>query len=127
MITLKLLLWLLPIGANIYADRKGRKPNYIQMFVIRGMAAIAHGILFNPHNMWDYAPVFVFQITSFWILFEIGLNIVTKKPILYYDRKEGDSGTIDRFFKWAGPGAHLVAKLAALVLCILSIIVIYNR
>lgn len=127
MTTLLLLLWLLPIAGNIYLDRNGRKPNYLQMFILRGMAAILHGVLFNPQNWNDYFPVFIFQVTSFWLFFEAGLNIVRNKPLLYYDHFEGDSGWIDRLFKWAGPTAHAIAKIAILILCILSIVVIYNR
>lgn len=126
MTTLLLLLWLIPIAANVYVDRKGRKPNYVIMFILRGMVAIGHGILFNPQNMWDYVPVFIFQVTSFWLIFEIALNIVRGKDILYYDRSEGDSGIIDRFFKWTGPTAHFFAKLAALILCFLAVIKIYH-
>ena len=126
-ITVFLLVWLLPIGANVWADRTGRKPNYLMMFILRGMAAILHGVMFQPENWGEYFPVFVFQVTSFWLFFEAALNIVRKKPLLYYDMKEGDSGWIDRFFKWTGKPAHTVAKIAALILMILSIIVIYHR
>jgi len=49
-LTLKLLLWLIPIALNVWIDRNGRKPNYLLMFILRGFAAILHGILFNPHK-----------------------------------------------------------------------------
>lgn len=126
MTTLFLSLWLIPIAVNIYADRNGAKRNYLQVNIIRGAAAILHAILFNPQNTIEWIPILIFQVTSFWILFEIGLNLVRGNPLLYYDSKEGDSGIIDRFFKWAGPTAHFVAKLAALILCVLSGIVIYH-
>lgn len=125
--TFFLLLWLLPIAANVWADAKGRKPNYLMMFVIRGMAAILHGILFDPQNLKDYFPVFVFQVTSFWLLFEIGLNIVRKKPILYYDTTEHDSGWIDKFFSFTGREFHFFCKVIALLLIVFSIIVIYSK
>jgi len=127
MITLFLLLWLLPIVGNVYLDRTGRKPNYLIMFILRGMAAILHGILFNPHNLYDYLPIFIFQITSFWIVFEISLNLVRGKHWLYYDHSEGDSGIIDRFFMWAGEKAHGIVKILCFIVMVLSIIVIYNR
>lgn len=126
MITLFLSLWAIVPAANVYADRNGRKPNYIIMFILRGAAAILHAILFNPQNTIDWLPILIFQVTSFWILFELGLNMVRGNPLLYYDNFEGDSGILDRFFKWAGPTAHFVAKLAALILCVLSGIVIYH-
>lgn len=142
MVTFILLLWLIPIAANVYADRNGRKPNYLQMFIIRGMAAIFHAILLDvsvgyfPENLWDYSaldmllmwmPILLFQTTSFWIVFEISLNIVRGRELFYFDRKERDSGIIDRVFDALGSGAHLLAKIAALVVCILSIVVIYGK
>lgn len=125
--TLLLLLWLIPIAVNIYIDKDGKKPNYLMVFVVRGMAAILHGILFNPQNWNDYFPVFIFQITSFWLLFEIGLNLLRGREVFYYDRKEHDSGWIDKIFDKLGNGAHLAAKVGCFVLMILSIIVIYAK
>lgn len=126
-IALKLFLWLIPIGLNVYADKDGRKPNYLLMFVLRGAAAILHGVLFNPQDVTDYWPVFLFQVTSFWLLFEIILNIVRGREVFYYDRKEKDSGWIDRFFAWAGPFWHFFAKIVAAALMVWSIIMIYKR
>jgi hypothetical protein len=126
-IALKLLLWLIPIGLNVYADKDGRKPNYLMMFVLRGAAAIIHGVLFNPQNMTDYWPLFLFQVTSFWLIFEIALNIVRGREVFYYDRKEKDSGWIDRLFAWAGPVWHFIAKLITFALMVWSIILIYKR
>jgi hypothetical protein len=127
MIAFFLLLWLIPIAANVLADRNGRKPNYLVMFILRGMAAILHGVLFEPDNFGEYFPVLVFQVTSFWLIFEATLNYLREKPLLYYDTVEKDSGYIDRFFAWAGNPAHTIAKVCTLILCILSIIVIYAR
>lgn len=126
-IAFKLLLWLIPIGLNVYADKDGRKPNYLMMFVLRGMAAILHGVLFNPQNMGDYWPVLLFQVTSFWLIFEIALNIVRGREVFYYDTKEKDSGWLDRLFAWAGPFWHFFAKLVTFALLIWSIILIYKR
>ncbi len=122
-----LLLWLIPIAANVYMDRKGRKPNYIQMFLLRGMAAILHAILFNPHNVYDWLPILIFQVTSFWLIFEIALNLVRGKHFLYYDHLEGDSGYIDRFFAWAGEKFHAVCKMLCFAVMVWSIIVILHR
>lgn len=142
MVTFILLLWLIPIAVNVYADRNGRKPNYGMMFVIRGMAALTHAIIFDlvcdyfPDNLhlysvWQlflmYLPLLLFYTTSFWILFELALNIVRKRELFYYDRKEDDSGWIDQIFDVLGNGAHLIAKVIALTVCVLSIMVIYSR
>lgn len=142
MVTLILLLWLIPIAANVYWDRNGRKPDYLQMFVIRGMAAIVHGVILDivcsifPENLWSYSvlelflmwlPILLFQTTSFWLLFEAALNIVRGRELFYFDRKERDSGWIDKIFDGLGNGAHLIAKILALITCVISIMVIYNR
>jgi len=142
MITFILLLWLIPIAVNVYLDRNGRKPDYLQMFVIRGMVAIVHGVILDitcnifPDHLWTYSawqlfliwlPLLLFQVTSYWILFELALNIVRGRELFYYDRKERDSGWIDKLFDTLGNGAHLAAKLMALLICILSIINIYNH
>ena len=137
MLTFKLLLWLIPIALNVWADWKGRKPNYTLMFILRGGAAILHGILIIPTDVpqwtmsgWEllmlWLPYFTFQITSFWIFFELALNILQKRDnLLYYDIKEKDSGYIDRFFAWAGPTWHAVAKGVAFIVMVLSIAVIF--
>lgn len=126
-IAFKLLLWLIPIGINVYADKDGRKPNYLLMFILRGMAAILHGVLFNPQNMGDYWPVLLFQVTSFWLIFEIALNLVRGRAVFYYDTKEKDSGWLDRFFAWAGSFWHFFAKLVTFAILIWSIILVYKR
>lgn len=128
-IFLKLFIWFIPILANIIADRKGRKPNYLMMLVLRAMAAILHGALFITESnsyWWQWWPVILYQITSFWIFFELGLNFIRHNPPLYYDHKEGDSGWLDELFKWAGPVLHLIAKIVCLVLLIFSIWKIYQ-
>lgn len=143
MITIKLLTWFVVIIAFIIIDRKitkgGGKPNYIQYFIGRGFAAILHGAWILPTGpipawemtAWEllisWLPYLLFQVCSFWIVYEIGRNIWTKKPLLYYDQKENDSGIIDRFFAWTGPVFHAIVKVAALVIMILSIITIYTN
>ena len=141
MVTLMLLLWLIPIGVNVYMDRNGRKPDYLKMFVLRGIAAIVHGVLFDivvgylPDNLHTYSvwglfvlwlPLLTFQVTSFWIIFELALNRVRGREWLYFDRKERDSGWVDQIFDALGNGAHLAAKIAALILLILSTISLYR-
>jgi hypothetical protein len=121
---LLLLLWLVPIAINIYADKDGDKPNYLQVFILRGFCAILHGALFNPQGWVDYEPILIFQVTSYWLLFEIGLNAVRGRALLYYDTVEKDSGWIDRFFALAGREWHLAAKISAFILMVWSIIVI---
>lgn len=133
-IALKLLIWLLPITANIIADADGRKPNYAAMFFLRAFAFIAYGLLWTlPTYGWflKWWPVALLQLTSYWLFFELGLNIAynirenENRSLLYYDRKEKDSGWIDRFFA-RFPHLHKPAKILAAVGMVVSIIYIYK-
>jgi hypothetical protein len=130
MITLYLILWFVFIGLESYRNYylievKKSRPIYIQSFIGRCMAAILHGVLFDPQVMADYAPVFFFQLTSFWILFDLSLNYFRKKPLLYMGEK---SGWIDRAFIWLNSDAWLFfCKVLSLVVCVFSIIVICTR
>ena len=130
MTTLYLLIWIGFIGLEAYRNYfiieiKQTRPNYLQSFVIRAMAAILHGILFNPHNMGDYWPVLLYQGISFWILFELLLNYIRQKPLLYYGE---NSGWLDRGFTWIGSrNFHFYCKVIAGLICLFSIIVIYSR
>ncbi len=128
MITLYLLIWFLVPEANAYIDRKGRKPIYIQTFIFRGIAAFFHWCIFiRTPDQWPLLVwLIVFQLTAFWIWFEIRLNLYRGKPILYYDTTENDSGWIDRFFAKLGLKWHLAAKVTALVTMIISIVRIYQ-
>ena len=147
MITLLLIIWIvLIIPAFNYYDyrvtRKGGKPEYKLYFIIKGALAIVHGALMLAVNQdsktvysdltaWQltvvWAPYLLFQITSFWIEYELIRNLWTRRQWDYYDSKEKDSGWIDRFFAWAGRPFHVFVKLCALAICVLSIIVIYQR
>ena len=132
MITLKLFIWLLPIAFNVWTDRKGRKPDYLVMFILRGCAAIlylgwvwdAQGGYHLIDDVVNLTPLIMFMVTSWWLFFEAGLNFVRKKPLLYYDTKEKDSGWIDRFFA-KYQKLHTPAKLLAILLLLLSLTDIY--
>lgn len=141
-----LLLWhLVILGFNIW-DRKvtknGGKPSYLQYFLIRGFAAIVHGGLmlivfedaytnYGSLSGWQllalWFPYLTFQVTTFWIQYELVRNHWSGEAFLYYDTVEKDSGIVDRFFAWTGPTYHALAKLIAFVICILCVIVIYTR
>lgn len=126
MTTLLLLLWLVPIAANIYADRNGRKPNYLQMFILRAMASLIHMFFFvrSPEQWQLILWLIVFQTTSFWLLFEGILNLVRGRELFYYDRVEKDSGWIDRFFA-NKQGLHFAAKVICFAFMVYSITRVY--
>jgi hypothetical protein len=134
MINLLLLLpWFIPIWLNAYLDRNGAKRDYRIVFIFRGAAAIFHGVLmqvspsYSCDFYWpEYFPILCFQVTSYWIFFELILNAYRNNPALYFDQKEKDSGWVDRFFAWK-PTLHLFVKVLAFIVMVLSIIVIYKK
>jgi hypothetical protein len=132
MITLKLLIWLLPIAFNVWTDRKGRKPDYLVTFIIRGIASIlylgwvwdAQGGYHLIEDVVNLTPLIMFMVTSWWLFFEVGLNLVRGKNLLYFDTVEKDSGWIDKFFA-KYQKLHTPTKLFALLIMALSIYTIY--
>ncbi len=132
MITLKLLIWLLPISFNVWTDRKGRKPDYLVMFILRGCAAIlylgwvwdAQGGYHLIEDVVNLTPLVMFMVTSWWLFFEVGLNLVRGKNLLYFDTVERDSGWIDKFFA-KYQKLHTPTKLFALLIMLISIYTIY--
>ena len=138
MIILKLLTWLLVIAGNVYADRNRRKPNYLLVNCMRGALMIVHAVFVLPYPdyrcdyqcmSWyeplvPYMPIFLFQLTSYWVFFPLALNLVWGEHWLYYDIKEKDSGWVDMLFAWAGWKAHLLSKILAFIVMVLCVVVI---
>lgn len=93
-----MLIWILFIAIEIYRNYYiievvESRPDYLQSFIIRGIAAILHGVLVGVTEPSDWYPILLYQALSFWILFDISLNLVRRKPILY---KGETSGYLDR-------------------------------
>lgn len=124
---LKLLPWIAFIIGHAFFDfyriGKDEKPVYLQSFIIRGMVALLHALLFNPKDTIDWMPVLVFQVTSFWLIFPLFLNGLRRKPALYVG---AESGWIDGYFL-NHPVNQIIANVAVLVLMILSMTVIYHK
>lgn len=144
MINLLLLsTWFIPIFINAWLDRKGAKRIYWQVNGMRVIAMIIHaGPIMQmleeysfdwPELAYELVPILVFQVTSFWSFFELTLNYLQGRRgwnhdgLLYFDRKEKDSGWIDRFFSKKPLWFHTLCKIACFVVMVLYIIVIYYR
>ena len=139
MTTLKLLLWLLPIGFNVYTDRNSKKSDYLVVNILRGFVLILYlGGVWNVQGGYHLVEDFkdnwslvLFCFTSYWLLFEIGWNVTNGKlnhlgwkGLLYYDTKEKDSGWVDKFFA-KYKKLHTPAKLLVLLLMIMALTDIY--
>jgi hypothetical protein len=93
-------IWLLYILLEVVTQwwlitYKKWKPIYINLFLLRGMASIFHALLLELmgaielNSMRDYLPVLLFQTTSFWILFDLGLNLLRGKKWYYKGKNSG--------------------------------------
>lgn len=85
---LPLLVWLLfvvVITGMFYAiiEVYNRTPFYHAWFIVMSMAAILNGIMFNPQNFYEWWPVLVFQISSYWVILNPLLNILREMNFWY--------------------------------------------
>lgn len=113
------MIWIIFIGLEIarnywLIEKKKTRPIYLQSFVIRGMAAIFHGIIVGVATWQDYLPVFIFQITSFWLLFDIGLNLARKKPLIYKGETSGYLDSLHPILYWVLKLVSLAGLIFAL-------------
>ncbi|MEM5811094.1 MAG: hypothetical protein QXP66_04325 [Candidatus Aenigmatarchaeota archaeon] len=78
------------------------------------MASILHGIFCNVQDLEQYFYLVVFQTSSFWLFFDLTLNLLRKKDIFYL----GENSLIDKLFKRMGKVVLIFAKIIVLVICI---------
>lgn len=95
-------------------------PDYLQSFILRGMASILHGIFCNVQDLEQYFYLVVFQTSSFWLLFDLTLNLLRKKDIFYL----GENSLIDKLFKRMGKVVLIFAKVTALIICIVMFFIV---
>jgi len=114
---MKLLIWLLYpiIEASIQAyliEKKNWKPNYIQLFLIRGFCAIIFGgvILQLEYGFTQFAIWLTWCTTSFYIVFNPLLNRLRDKP---FDYRGKESGWLDSLLK------HDLAYWAFYLTCVI--------
>lgn len=128
MITFYLLIWVAYIWIDVWnnyyiIEVNDRRPNYLLMNIVRGVAFVLYG-----RFVWDLSLdlqalyVFLYCLTSFWILFDLALNIARRKHPLYIGQH---SGWIDQYgFKY--PALYYLGKAVALAALIFSIAKIYQ-
>lgn len=110
-------LWFLFIAAEVWRnyhiiEKNKVVPNYLQSFILRGMASILHGIAVGVVNTKEYALLIVFQCCSFWIIFDIALNLSRGKSPIH----RGKKGWIAKIPE----DGYWVLKVAALVLGVVT-------
>ena len=107
----------------ILIEKKKIRPNYAGSFIWRAFFGLvcyilAHRGYVDPIvNIVNNIPFIIWQLTSFWIFFDIGLNLSRGKPIGY---KGKTSGWLDRL-----PVAYYwLFKVIALIIMVYTIIFI---
>lgn len=139
MITLKLLIWQLYVSFDVWINYRiievnDSRPNYLLMNIVRGTAFIVYGRLIWDASIeltygWNVFRVTeetfymtIYCLTSFWILFDLALNLARRKHPLYIGQH---SGWIDQYgFKY--PALYYLGKAVALAALIFSIAKIYQ-
>jgi len=96
---LLLLLWLLypiieAVGQRLtyFKDlNKVTRPNYLQLWVIRGIFAILHGALLGaqPEPWYEWPALLCFQMGTFYLIFNPLLNKLRKLPWDYEGKNSG--------------------------------------
>lgn len=81
--------------------------------IIRLTVAALVVYLFDPSTVYEFITLVIFQGTSFWVVYDLSLNIATHREFFYTDT---DTGILDRLGN--KPLLYLLLKLAALALCV---------
>ena len=84
-------------------------PNYTLSTIVRGWAFIAVGIIHDVQEK-HLVPFTLFALCSFWVFFDILLNVTRGKSIFY----TGKNSTIDKF-SHNHPEMYWMFKVVALI------------
>lgn len=120
-----ILFILLEIRRNyVIIEIDKERPNYLHSFGFRAFFAFLGICITYPHydpimEIYKVWPYIVFQLSSFWILFDLGLNISRGKELLY---KGKNSGLLDRL----PIGIYATLKLIVLGIMLYSIKIVIN-
>jgi hypothetical protein len=123
MIYLKLFGWLLIVGAWVLIDwyqivRLKRSINHLVEFILRGALGLLYGIvIFNVQMGMSGVWVILFEATSFYLFFELVLNLARGLAFDYIGR----TSAIDRFLYSRRPLYYLL-KLASAAGMVISAI-----
>jgi hypothetical protein len=93
------MIWLLYITADAIGnwwliEKQKQRPNYMVLFIIRGIAAILYGAFVLDVTEETILMWFIFVTFSFPFPFNFLLNLLRQRPFDYYG---AESGFIDRF------------------------------
>ena len=89
-----MLYWLIYILIESFIQekliKKGDKPIYLVVFLIRAIFSVIQGAILNvQYNTWQYPILLVFQTCSLWIIFYLFLNFLRKEKWNYKGQQSG--------------------------------------
>lgn len=122
-----ILIWLLIPIANAVLDwyiiERLKKPiDHLIEFIFRGMAAIIYGsLVLKARGGTHGAMVIVYEVASFYLIFELLLNLLRWKPADYL----GKESAMDRFF-YRYRALYWILKIFSMAGAILSAIYLIN-
>jgi hypothetical protein len=99
-----MIYWLLFILADIIGNYfvievKKSRPNYLQLFTIRGITAIVHAsLIMQVVDLRTWVPVLAYQLASHFTLFSPGLNLARssiRRKHNWFTYRGKDSGWLD--------------------------------
>lgn len=102
---------------------RGHRPNYLFSFILRGMIAILHAVLFDVQDLREYMPILLFQCCSFLLIFNPMLNAARGRDFWYVGR---NSGWLDSMF-YHDRTFYILVYFGCLSVCVTSLFVIYFR
>jgi hypothetical protein len=125
--------WIAFIGLHIWFNwrlivKKKKTPSYWGNFLYRAFAAVICLFImepeFNPvwypYTIWKAAPVLLYEVTSFYLLFDPFLNWSRGLVWHYRGKKSG----------WIDPSVnlrqYLILKGACLIMCVLAILNLFK-
>lgn len=121
-----MIIWLIFIGLEIYRNyflikKKKVKPIYIHSFIIRAISGILIAISTDPFGLWlniiQSVPIIVFEITSFYILFDPILNKLLSNKWNYRGLESG-------WFDSLPLPIYYIMKILCIIGLIVSIIIL---
>jgi hypothetical protein len=87
------------IGNYFVIEVKKSRPNYLQLFTIRGIAAIVHAsLVMQVMDFREWIPILGFQLASHFTLFSPGLNLARssiRRKHNWFTYRGKDSGWLD--------------------------------
>lgn len=125
--TLQVTGWMALIVLNvIYDNRHYTKINHTVEFIIRvGVGIVYAGLAFHVREWgWWAVDVAIFMATSFYLFFELLLNVSMGLHPLHL----GTTAAIDKFIRknLGGQQGYIMLKIFTLVLFVYSIINVYR-